>query len=260
MSRNVLGYIWLACLFAACAKDIDPVYYVRPHYYAQVVELWDNGRKNAYLKLETYETFGCTDDTLTAVSFFDRNTLVVQVGEKPDNNPCPFSRARLSITFLLPEGKMHIPIQLVLPGKIISNGLIIETDHSYTLDIEKSKGILVKNSETFKIKQQLIWGYVYPKSVELANQLLVESFIYNIESRSSNAMLKPGFYSYFSLDADGKIIWEYKPDIFKMSDFCYAHNLSTNELNSYLEELQERYGKIIGYRVQTGNGRIIESK
>lgn len=228
---------------------------------AQIIEQWEGNIKFRYLKLETFETFGCTDDTVSVQTQFDNQTLKIILGEKPINNPCNFGRAPLVNKILLPSDLQSLSIQFVLAGNIISHGTIHETDDKYELRIEANKGIEIKHGETKKMKEQLIWGYVYPKSIDLANQLLAENFRLTIEESSINKNLEPGFYSYFSIGDDHKIKWEERPDILgNLSSFYYEHKLNEIQLASYLSELQSKYGNIIGYRVQTGKGQQIISQ
>lgn len=257
--KNALFLFVLLSL--SCQKEPEILINIRPQYKISLLETWDNSQKFKVLKIETIETFGCTDDTVAVTYRLENQVLTIYIGDKPKNNPCEFGRAPLINKIRLPDFEYVLAIEIIIPGEIHSKGFISNQENFYQLTIEEHKGIEVKFHETQKIEQQLIWGYAYPKSYDLANKQLAYNFTYNIEENSIIKRLNPGFYSYFKITQDRKFVWEDNLDIFgEVINFYYFHQLDDIKLEEYLGFLQQNFNNIIGFKVQTGSGKNIESK
>ncbi|HEX5626024.1 MAG TPA: hypothetical protein VFX48_08410 [Saprospiraceae bacterium] len=245
-------------LLAACTKPEENYIKIPSEFSAVLHEQLqtDNNRRNLYLELSSLDAKYCLYDSLVYNQTLINQNFSIEILDSYHSNNCLQRKHYLKSRILLPEFSDSLNIQIELGAASIIAGTIYKTARSYTLDIRQGTGLTSKHNSTLRIPENLLWGYAYPKSIDPTTETLMNNFRLDIEFDCNNFRLPPGFYSYFSILDDHRLVFEENPGIAgKILVFYYTHTKSEVELDLFFSQLAAQYANLVGYQINSGTGK-----
>lgn len=97
------------------------------------------------------------------------------------------------------------PFRLTLGKTLVNEGTITVENDRFSLTILQPQGIEIQNFTAQHLPDALLWGYVAVPD-EAANTA-AHNFITDLKAITSEAILPPGFYSYFTVTGTGEVFF-----------------------------------------------------
>ncbi len=245
-----------------CSKPEENFIRIPSEFQATVTEsIHKDGSRSLYLELASISSNYCLGDSLVYNTTTTGADFNVSILESFKANECPSKRFPLDCRIPL-EGFTDSMFLHIAFGKATTAMLLLTVDHEvYTLELIDGTGLKLKNFQTRKIPDKLLWGYAYMKSTDPANEQLLAKLIKEIEFDCSTHWLPEGFYSYFYLGSGNAITWVEDPGLAGgYRNFYYSYTWNEMELDQFFHSLAESYERLIGFHIRTSDGKVFELK
>ncbi len=255
-------YLFSLIILCSCSKPEENFIKIPSQFSVSVQEeiRSQSPTRGLVLELKSMKASYCAEDSLIHSSSYSGDLLTVSISETYKEYDCIQAAYYLKSRIPIPEFQDSIHIQIQLGASAVVNCTIFNYPTYYSIQINNGTGLVNTYEKTYKIPYNMIWGYVYPKSLNEDGQLLMNSFLRDIEFDCSAGRLQQGYYSYFSIvDKDVLVLNENLSIAGIYQNFYHPHEKSEEDLIKLFNSLASKYVNLVGYKINTGSGLEFKS-
>lgn len=250
-------YVSLYFLLTSCSKPEENFVRIPSEFYASVFETINHdGNRKLHLELSSKDKSYCESDSLIINSYETSNDLHIEILESFKASSCITRSFALKSVIDLPEFFDTLELTLVLGSASTMKCMIIKNEKEYRFIIVDGSGISSLYDQTHKISENLLWGYAYPIATDPTCESMMNNLVKAIEFDCSTNWLSAGFYSYFVVHSGNQIEFRLNPGIAgSHRKFYYSHKWTDSQMTAFFKKLSSDYTNLVGFRIQTGNGK-----
>ncbi|MBK8955738.1 MAG: hypothetical protein IPM34_09290 [Saprospiraceae bacterium] len=251
-SLILLGFL----VMMGCTKPEENFVKIPSEFYATLQEeILENGNRELYLELSSINSAYCQSDSLVYEITSGDNAVQIKIFDSYKANDCIQKVFELKSRIALPSFSDTLNISIELGDASHIKALLHETPKEYVLDIVEGQGLQLKYPWTFKVPQNLVWGYVYPIGSDPTNEIMLQNFIKDLEFDCYTNWLPKGYYSYFIIKENNQVFLTYNPGFAgTYRNFYYTHKWNDTEMENFFKNISTKYSNLVGYNVISGNG------
>lgn len=253
--------IFLLALLSSCSKPEENFIKIPSEFTITIQEeIKPTGLREKWIQLSSLNSFYCLDDSLVYNTSSGLNSISIEILDSYKANDCIQKVYFLKSRIKLPDFTDSLQLQLSLGSASIINCSFYNYKNYYTIQINDGTGLIKKYDKTYKIPENLIWGYAYPKSLGPNGNNALLNFNKDIEIHCNNYHLPKGYYTYFSVLEGNVLQLNENPGIaFTYVNFYYSHNKTELQLIEFFNELASKYIDLVGYKINSGYGLEFKS-
>lgn len=241
----------------SCSKPEENFIKIPSEFSVSIVEqIQPSEIRHLYLEIASLTSTYCQEDTLVYNETLDSFSLNIEILDTYKANSCYERKYALSSLIPLPVFLDSLDILVSLGSASVIKCRVYILDKQYQIVILEGTGLNNTYQQTFKIPNNLIWGYAYPKSKEPTSESLMNSFKKEVEFDCLTHRLDPGFYSYFTITDNNSILFKADPGIAgNYIKLYYFHSKTNAELDLFFSDLADKYFNLVGYKINIGSGK-----
>lgn len=254
---RILALIIFILISLACSKPEENFVRIPSEFYASVFEtIKTNGERSLHLELSSKDKSYCESDSLIISKVESHQGVHIEILESYKANSCITRNFALNSVIDLPDFTDTLNLTLVLGSASTIRCMLVKLEKEYKFIIVEGSGITGLYEQTFKISDNLLWGYAYPIATDPTCESMMNNLVKAIEFDCSTNWLKEGFYSYFLVGQSNHIEFRVNPGIAgNHKKFYYTHNWSEEQMTEFFQQLSSDYANLVGFRIQTGSGK-----
>jgi hypothetical protein len=236
--RFLFGCLFLLSL-STCRKDKEAnvIVNIADDFYIDMFENISNGEQRFELKVSTIAMQSCLNYLIDYDVTIDKesHTIELIINDLITPGDCleGSSSAKLTVPFgYLPVGFYIFNINL--KNAVFNTGRLAVFEDQYLLEMNTDYGIEIVNDLLYRIPQNTLWGYVaYANSSSTtAGENFLSDFenLNSINSVEGNTLYPFGYYGYFDLQEDNKIVLSKKINANHHIPFLFQN--TTNDVSA----------------------------
>lgn len=232
------------CIFVlfSCRKD-DPkvIVDIDDDFYINMFEDISNNDKKFQINITTIQEQTCINFEIDYDLNFNEqtNSFELIINDLVEPEDCAQGTAFASV--VAPFGRLSegsYSFNLNLKDAVINTGRLFVREDSYELNMNSNDGIEILNEKMYRIPEKTLWGYaIYEDGsadTEAVNFISDLQNLSNTQNVIDNNAYNPGFYGYFNLDDDKRILINPESETTNYQSFIFSHE--SNDLSG-VEEL-----------------------
>ncbi|MBK9108118.1 MAG: hypothetical protein IPM92_06965 [Saprospiraceae bacterium] len=249
-------FLIVVILLNACSKPEENYIKIPSEFYAIIQEeVLPGGTRQLFLELSSITSQYCQSDSLVYHSTVNANEIQIEVLDSYKANDCFQKQFPLKSRIALPTFTDTLNILIELGNASLIKAQIYSAPKEYLMTISEGQGLQLKYPQTYKIPNNLVWGFVYPIGSDPTNEIMLQNFIKDLEFDCYTNWLPKGYYSYFDIKDNNTVVLTYNPGfVGSYRNFYYTHKWSDLEMQNFFQNLSTKYSNLIGYNVISGNG------
>lgn len=255
-TMKYFSFLIILTLLSSCSKPEENFIKIPSEFSINIQEeIQSSGMREVWLELSSLNAQYCQDDSLVYNTSIDSLSVFIEILDSYKANDCSQKNYYLNSRIKLPEFTDSLHIQLSLGSASTIHCTVYSFKNYYTIEINEGKGLIKKYEKTYKIPQNLIWGFAYPKSIGPNGENAMINFKKDIEFDCNNYHLPKGYYTYFSVEDNNVLILSESPGIAgNYLNFYFSHSKTKEELIAFFDLLASEYVDLVGYKVTSGFG------
>jgi hypothetical protein len=248
-------------VICSCSKPEENFTKIPSEFTAAIDEdINSNGEHLLWLELSSTNSQYCPDDSLVYQSSVINNIVTIELADSYKSNDCIQRNYFLKSRINIPQFTDSLQIDLQLGSSSLIHFTVFNFKNYYTIVINSGNGLREKYEKTYKIPQNILWGYAYPLSIGPTSDITIKNFKKDIENELNIVWLPKGYYTYFSVLDYNVLQLNENPGIAgSILNFYYSHNKSEDELKNYFNELTSKYVGLVGFKINSGSGQEYSS-
>ncbi|WP_235296109.1 hypothetical protein [Portibacter marinus] len=207
--RSSVGLFLVLLLFGGCSLFNEPgselILNVDNEFEVDIIEHLQPEGRDLRFAMSSINEVMCEESELVLQTAKSSNAINIKINEIAVMDNC---NSGMSYPYGEADFKLrNRDYQLSIQVKELNShfGMLNVSEEEYIITMEDSKGLVLTRNNLQKIPNSFAWGY-YQNTANGSSDL-ISSFL-----RENNLVvrplvhLKPGFYSYFSIDSEGNVI------------------------------------------------------
>lgn len=208
------------------------------------------------MELSSKDKSYCESDSLIISTHESNQGIHIEILESYKANSCITRNFALNSVIELPDFEDTMRLTLVLGSASTIHCMVVKLEKEYKFIIVNGSGITSLYEQTFKIPENLIWGYAYPIATDPTCESMMNNLVKAIEFDCNTNWLNPGFYSYFLVGQSNHIEFRINPGIAgNHKKFYYTHQWSEQQMEEFFRHLSSDYAHLVGFKIQSGTGK-----
>lgn len=233
MYQKILFSCLLFIFVFGCKKDnqTNVIVDIEDDFYIDMFEDISNGERRFQLDITTIKDQSCINYQIDFDLDFDEpgRKIGLTLNDLIEPEDCIEGMSPVSLT--VPVGSVasdDYTFNINLKDAVINQGQLKVTDYAYQLEMDSDDGIQLVHEQLNRIPENTLWGYIAFDNNASAPS--AEGFLSDLENLSTvssirgNTLYEPGFFGYFDLDDDLKILWPTTLDVNNFIPFIFSHN------------------------------------
>ena len=206
-----------------------------------ILEVFDENADGVKLIIRTTDPHPCSNATIASESSVSRDFIEVTINAIEDPMDCDSIPVILqSSETILPAEKDQYYLNLSLRNVIDNSGSIrIEDDH-ISLSIEDPRGIVIDPAVTYRLPDNIIWGYARTNEHDFGGVLV--DFVTDLSLLCQATILNDGAYSGFEIDAQGVLKFDEEASIMSEETFYFQYTGDDSALESLISTYRADHG------------------
>lgn len=190
------------------SEDPDTVVTAKPEFTIDLYEQRDpaNGAATFGIWIESIENYDCADPQIEASATVVGDLISVSILGVKMPSPCVADsvKARRFLAIgQISDGTYKFRLALGPVDAIVNEGTIAVSEGLYTLTLTNVQGIDIQEYVLRRIPESMVWGYA--STPDATAQGAADQFLAQVKNVSSESLLPPGFYGYFTISGTNQL-------------------------------------------------------
>lgn len=205
----------------------------------QLFERIEPGKKQLKILVRTAQIQDCKNTEIALSSNILTNGLRLKLEDiiEPEESRCIPGKVYIQKEVPLDEFNGDRDLIVQISDLVEHNGVMSSSPLSASFYLNSTEGLKIRNNELIRIPVNLVWGTISTNDPAAINKY--DEFINLLEALCEDAMLVPGYYSYFSVNNQQDISYNFGRNDRYRYDFALTYNGSISALYNLLESRRD---------------------